>query len=305
LREIDGASQPKQPRLLTGRRVLVVDDKGLARQSKLCVSPREVRILQNARLAASARDIASVRDVSSAIRIVVVDDDDLFRETLDLDLTDQGYEVTSFSGGMAALDHVASGGCADLILLDWCMPGMSGLEVLRSLRRTGNTTPVIFLTMLSEDIYEEAALEDGAVDFIDKLRSRSILIRRLRLIAAGTRPAPGSDGKQSVDALQLGRLDLRFDINRASWSNTPIPLTLTEFKVVALLALRNGEDVSFREIYDLVQGKDFTSGYGAEGYRTNVHCLVKRIRKKFCHIDPEFEYIVNYAGFGYRYQCAV
>jgi two-component system response regulator ChvI len=181
------------------------------------------------------------------------------------------------------------------------MPGMNGLEVLRSLRRTGNNTPVIFLTVLSEDIYEEAALEGGAVDFIDKSRRLSILLKRLRLIAAGSRPAPESDGGRSGDALYLGRLELRFDITRASWAGTPIDLTPTEFKIIALLALRNDEDVSYREIYDLVHGKGFTAGYGGEGYRVNVRGLVKRIRKKIRVADPEFEHIVNYAGFGYRY----
>ncbi len=215
--------------------------------------------------------------------ILLVDDDDLFRESLGLNLIDEGYEVTSFAGGAAALDHFAAGGHADVILLDWRMPGMNGLEVLRSLRRSGNTTPVIFLTVLSEDIY------------------LSILVKRLRLIAEGARPAPEADGRQAGDVLHLGRLELRFDINRASWAGTPIDLTLTEFKIVALLALRTGEDVSYREIYDLVHGKNFVAGYGDEGYRANVRTFIKRIRKKLRDVDPEFEHIHNYAGFGYRW----
>jgi two-component system response regulator ChvI len=243
--------------------------------------------------------MTAMKRVSNAIRIVVGDDDDLFRETLALSLFDEGYEVTGFSGGPATLDHFASGGRAGVILLDWRMPGMNGLEVLRSLRGTGNTTPVIFLTMLSEDIYEEAALEGGAVDFIDKSRRLSILVRRLRLIAAGT--PPKSNGRQSGDVLHLGRLSLRFDINRASWTGKPIDLTLTEFKIIALLALRNGEDVSYREIYDLVHGKNFVAGDGHEGYRSNVRAHFMRIRKKFRAADPEFDHIVNYTGFGYRY----
>jgi two-component system, OmpR family, response regulator ChvI len=234
-------------------------------------------------------------------QLVLIDDDDLFRESLGLNLIDEGYDVTSFSNGAAALEHFAAGGIADVVLLDWRMPGMNGLEVLRSLRRAGNTTPVIFLTVLSEDIYEEAALEGGAVDFIDKSRRLSILVKRLRLIAEGARPAPESEGRQSGDVLHLGRLELRFDINRASWSGTPIDLTLTEFKIIALLALRTGEDVSYREIYDLVHGKNFVAGYGDEGYRANVRTFIKRIRKKLRDVDPECENIHNYTGFGYRY----
>ncbi len=94
---------------------------------------------------------------------------------------------------------------------------------------------------------------------------------------------------------------MRFDINRASWAGTPIDLTLTEFKIIALLALRTGEDVSYREIYDLVHGKNFVAGYGDEGYRANVRTFIKRIRKKLRDVDSEFEHIHNYAGFGYRW----
>ena len=242
-----------------------------------------------------------VSETTALAHIVLVDDDELFRKALELKLTAAGYEVTSFPGGSAALGHFASGGHADVVLLDWRMPGMNGLEVLRSLRRSGNTTPVIFLTVLSEDIYEEAALEGGAVDFIDKSRRLSILVKRLRLIAEGARPGPEADGRPAGDVLHLGNLELRFDSNRASWAGAPIDVTLTEFKIVALLALRIGEDVPYREIYDVVHGKDFAAGYGDEGYRVNVRTFIKRIRKKLREIDPEFEHIQNNPGAGYRW----
>src|SRR5471030_2336381 len=77
--------------------------------------------------------------------IVLVDDDDLYSETLGLRLTDLGYTVTSFPGGSSALKHFASGGHADLVLLDWQMPGINGLEVLRRLRRSEIIAPVIIL----------------------------------------------------------------------------------------------------------------------------------------------------------------
>jgi two-component system response regulator ChvI len=171
-------------------------------------------------------------EAASKSRIVLVDDDDSFRESLGLNLIDEGYEVTSFSNGAAALEHFGAGGSADIVLLDWRMPGMNGLEVLRSLRRASNATPVIFLSVLREDIYEEAALEGGAVDFIDKSRRLSILVKRLRLIAEAARPASESDGRPSGDVLHPGRRDLRFDINRPSWSGTSIDL-----KIIALLKL--------------------------------------------------------------------
>ena len=255
-----------------------------------------------AQLAGSVQQRKSMKGASSPLHVVVVDDDDLFRESLCLSLIDEGYEVTSFSDGAAALAYFAAGGTAGIVLLDWRMPGMNGLEVLRGLRRAGNATPAIFLTALREDTYEEAALESGAVDFIDKSRRLSILVKRLRLIAEGARPIPESDCRQSGDVLHLGHLELRFDTNRASWAGTPIDLTLTEFKIVALLALRTGEDVSYREIYDLVHGKDFVAGYGNDGYRSNVRTFIKRIRKKFHAVDSDFDHIHNYAGFGYRWR---
>jgi two-component system, OmpR family, response regulator ChvI len=245
-----------------------------------------------------AREVAR----SNVVQIVIVDDDDAFRESLGLNLIDEGYAITSFSSGTAALGYFTAGGKADAILLDWRMPGMDGLELLRSLRRAGNTTPAIFLTMLQDDIYEEAALEGGAVDFIDKSRRLSILKKRLQLIADASRPVPEALSRRLGDELRVGHLELRFDIHRASWDGTPVALTLTEFKIVALLAQRTGEDVSYREIYDMVHGKDFVAGYGDQGYRPNVRTFIKRIRKKFHEIDPSFDHIHNYAGFGYRYQ---
>lgn len=246
---------------------------------------------------------ASPRSGQQPIRIVLVDDDDFFRESLGLNLLDEGFEVTSFSSGAPALEHFRDGGLADVILLDWRMPGMNGLEVLRQLRRDGTMTPVIFLTVLSDDIYEEAALEGGAVDFIDKSRRLAILMKRVQLIAEGMRPTPEAEAQRSPpgDVVHLGPLELRFDISRASWNGHTPPLTLTEFKIVALMAMRPGEDVGYREIYDLVHGKDFIAGYGNEGYRANVRTFIKRIRKKFRDVDPSFDQIHNYAGFGYRW----
>jgi two-component system, OmpR family, response regulator ChvI len=244
----------------------------------------------------------TMKGAVSAIQIAIVDDDDSFRESLGLNLIDEGYAVTSFSCASPALSYFAAGGRADAILLDWRMPDMNGLELLRSLRQSGNTTPAIFLTILHDEIYEEAALNGGAVDFIDKSRRLSILLKRLHLIADGARPAQETGGSQLDDDLHIGPLTLRFDVNRASWSGTPIDLTLTEFKIVALLARRAGEDVSYREIYDMVHGKDFVAGYGDQGYRPNVRTFIKRIRKKFHDVDPAFGHIHNYAGFGYCYR---
>jgi two-component system response regulator ChvI len=180
------------------------------------------------------------------------------------------------------------------------MPNLTGLDVLRGMRAAGVTIPVIFLTVLSDDIYEEAALDGGAVDFIDKSRRLPILLKRLQLIAEGGRPSAEPEPPRAP-LLRLGPLTLRFDTNRAVWVGRVVDLTLTEFKILTLLAEKAGRDVSYREIYDLVHGKDFIAGHGSEGYRANVRTFIKRIRKKFRDVDPGFDHIENYAGFGYRW----
>ena len=232
--------------------------------------------------------------------LVLTDDDELFRESLGLNLADEGYEVTSFGNGRDTLAYLQDGGEADVLLLDWRMPELTGIDVLRRLRRAGIDIPVIFLTALSDDIYEQAALEGGAVDFIDKSRRLPILLKRLELIAAGQRPAPPAD-PAPPELIRQGALELRCESHRALWGGAMVDLILNEFRIVALLAGKAGDDVGYREIYDLVHGKDFVAGAGEEGYRANVRTLIKRIRKSFRDVDPGFAQIENYAGFGYRW----
>jgi two-component system response regulator ChvI len=119
------------------------------------------------------------------------------------------------------------------------------------------------------------------------------------LIAEGLRPTRAAETPPAV--LRRGDLELRCDSHRAFWKDVMVDLSLTEFRIIELLAARAGEDIGYREIYDLVHGKDFIAGLGDEGYRANVRTLIKRIRKSFREVDPDFAHIENYAGFGYRW----
>ena len=243
-------------------------------------------------------------------RVVVVDDDPLFLSTLTLNLEDAGFDVAAFTGGAAALDHLGAGAVPDAIILDWHMPEMDGLELLQRLRAQGVAVPAIFLTSLNQPIYEELALDRGAVDFVEKSRSFSIILKRLRLITEGAKapaappPEPAAPPATVPVAVTTssGPLELRGDSCRALWLGREVPLTLTEFHVVALLAVRAGGDVSYREIYDVVRGEGFIAGIGSEGYRSNVRTMVKRIRQKFRDLDPAFDALENYPGFGYRWR---
>lgn len=234
-------------------------------------------------------------------RVVLVDDDDLFRESVSQNLAEAGYDVRGFAEGGRAIEWFGAGGRADLVLLDWKMPEMNGIEVLRRLRQHGYEIPVIFLTGLTDQIYEEAALMSGAVDFVEKSRSFGILLKRIELILAGRKG--GGEAERGGDGPQrIGDLELRPEIGRAFWRGRQIDLTLTEFKMVHHLATRAGEDVPYRDLYDLVHGKDFVAGPGEEGYRANVRTFIKRIRQKFRDADDGFEQIENYPGFGYRWR---
>jgi len=237
--------------------------------------------------------------------VVVVDDDDLFRESLEQNLVDAGFRVTTFPDGPSALSAFAGDREPNLVLLDWKMPAMNGIEVLRRLREISRDVPVIFLTVLSEQIYEEAALLGGAVDFVEKSRSFAILLKRIELIVGGAKKAStvrrGTDG-EDPDFLGVGFLKLRPASHRCTWRDVEIPLTISEFQIAHAMARRAGKNVSYREIYDLVRGEGFAAGQGPEGFRQNVRTFIKRIRQKFRDADSDFDAIVNYPGFGYRWR---
>ena len=240
--------------------------------------------------------------VNPTRHVVLVDDDPLFRESLGLNLADHGFNVTDFDDGAQALRYFAGGGTADAVLLDWRLPGIDGLAVLRRMRAIDVHVPVIFLTVLSDEDYEKEALRWGAVDFIDKSRSLGIILRRLRVITEGGRQAaPADEGSDLSQPLTRGRLELRTHISRAYYDGRRVDLTLTEFNIVRLLVGAADADVSYRQIYDLVRGKDFIAGDGEEGFRVNVRSFIKRVRQKFRDIDEGFDCIANYPGFGYRW----
>ena len=140
--------------------------------------------------------------LETPIRVVLVDDDRLFREAIAAGLRREGFAVSDFNGGAAALAALAGDNPAqtcDVIVLDWRMPEMEGPQVLERLRARGVATPVVMLTSLSDQIYEEAALGFGAVDFVDKERSVSILAHRLRVAATHV---PRDDAAGAVEGVE-------------------------------------------------------------------------------------------------------
>ncbi|HEU0070243.1 MAG TPA: response regulator transcription factor [Alphaproteobacteria bacterium] len=236
--------------------------------------------------------------------IIFVEDDDFFREITTQNLRDSGFQVVGFDRGVNALKYFREGGTAQLALLDWKLPTISGMELFRLLRQEKVEIPTIFLTSLSGSVYEETALKNGAADFIDKTRSFTILLSRINSALSTGRQAtirvvPPPAAQPSY--LEIGELELDTASNRAFWKKQLINLTLAEFRIVHQMASNAGRDMSHRKIYDTVRGEGFIAGDGADGYRSNVRTFIKRIRQKFCDADADFNRIATYSGFGYRW----
>src|SRR5215475_7413243 len=237
-------------------------------------------------------------DAEEPIRLIFVDDDDDYREAAAAELVDLGFVVETFADGASMLASVADGTTADVIVLDWSLPNMSGIDLLPRLRREGILLPVVFLTGRSSPSHENLAFDRGALDFVDKSRGVPILAKRIRVIVESSkRPA-----ELEVDeSMHCGRLMLKPRVSRALWDTIDVNLTLTEFNIVRLLAQNVGNHVTYRAVYDCMHHVDFVAGSGEQGYRTNVHTMIKRIRSKFRFVDPEFSEIENYPSFGYRW----
>jgi two-component system response regulator ChvI len=239
-----------------------------------------------------------IGDSNKPIRLIFVDDDDDYREAVAAELIDLGFVVNSFADGASMLASLAHGVDADVIVLDWALPRMSGIDLLPRLRREGILLPVVFLTGRSSLSHESLAFDRGALDFVDKSRGVPILAKRIRVIVESSRrPA-----ELEVDeTMHCGRLMLKPRFSRAFWDTVDVNLTLTEFNIVRLLASSVGNHVTYRAVYDCMHHVGFIAGSGEHGYRTNVRSSIKRIRNKFRLIDPEFAEIENYPSFGYRW----
>jgi two-component system response regulator ChvI len=125
----------------------------------------------------------------------------------------------------------------------------------------------------------------------------------MQLIVDGRKGQGGEEAQPSEgETVTHGPLHLNLEACRALWRGTRLDLTLTEFRIVHLMATKAGCEVTYREIYDLARGAGFIAGYGTAGYRSNVRAFIKRIRQKFKSIDADFDRIENYPGFGYRWR---
>jgi two-component system response regulator ChvI len=230
-------------------------------------------------------------DATGATPVALVDHDPLYSEVIAQDLIDRGFAVHKFRDGRTFLDAVQQGLVVRVVLLDWTLPAMSGLAVLRTLRQRQVTIPVVFLTGRCRVEYELAALRSGAVDFVDKARGIEVLAPRLRRLI-GCRC-------ERREAVCHGELVLHPAMWRAEWRRHDVGLTVTEYKVVSRLVAESGEPVTFRAIYDEMHYQGFHAGTGARGHEVNVRSIMKKIRRKFAAVDEGFDRIWNVTKVGY------
>jgi len=233
--------------------------------------------------------------------IVLIHPNDGYRVALAAYLRAQGFSIVEVDDPHAAIEHVLGDRHVAAVLIDADLPGILGIDLLVRLRNLGVKAPIALVATAYNEAHEEAALEYGAADFLSKSRSLSIIAKRLSLLVGSTRDRSLSE-RSPAETIAVGPLSLKLRCHRALWKGRQVPLTVTEFKIVRLLACRAGEEVSYREIYDVVHGTGFLAGDGPQGYRSNVRSLIRKIRNRFRAIDEGFSEIENYPAFGYRWR---
>jgi two-component system, OmpR family, response regulator ChvI len=229
----------------------------------------------------------------NAIRILLIEDGVIDRGFLADELSKQGFAVQTVASLPGAPDAARD---ADVIVLHCDRAKNSSIELLGKLHRLGFNVPVVLLTGQALPAHECLALDKGAVDVIRTSRGSEVLGRRLKGVVKAFNRA---DQLQPDRSMICGKLLLRPDVSRVYWNDADLDLTLGEYNIVHLLVSNVGKYITYRAVYDRLRHEGFIAGDGAEGYRANVRSAIKRIRNKFGRVEPSFDEIENYAGFGY------
>ncbi|SDZ76920.1 two component transcriptional regulator, winged helix family [Rubrimonas cliftonensis] len=233
------------------------------------------------------------KDVSMST-IALVDDDRNILASVSLALEAEGFEVRSFTDGVAALAEMGRNP-PDLAVLDIKMPRLDGMELLRRLRLKSDL-PVIFLTSKDEEIDEVLGLRMGADDYMRKPFSQRLLVERIRSLLRRREAVADADRAEDDRPIVRGRLGLDPMRHSVTWGGEQVTLTVTEFLILKTLAIRPGVVKSRDQLMDIA--------YEDEIYvddRT-VDSHIKRIRKKFRAVDSQFSSIETLYGVGYKFR---
>ena len=223
-------------------------------------------------------------------RILVVEDDDDILQLLKYNLAKEGYRVTGVASGEEALKAVTLS-VPDLILLDLMLPGVDGLEVCRLLKRGDRTSniPIIMLTAKGEEADIVTGLELGADDYVTKPFSPRVVLARVRTVLRRRHTEPLTEEAP----LKIHDLVIHPGHHEVLVADQPLDLTVTEFRLLYLLASRPGWVFSREQIVRQVHGDDYPAS------DRSVDVQVVSLRKK---LGSSGKYLETVRGIGYRFK---
>jgi two-component system, OmpR family, response regulator RegX3 len=224
-------------------------------------------------------------------RILVVEDEESYREPLAYQLTREGYDVVAVATGTAALEAYDESG-ADLVLLDLMLPGLSGTEVCRELRQRGDV-PVIMLTAKDGEIDKVVGLELGADDYVTKPYSFRELLARVRAVLRRRQPLAVSENAE-LDRFGAGPIQMDVDRHVVTVRGEIVSLPLKEFDLLEFLLRNAGRVLTRGQLIDRVWGSD----YVGDTKTLDVH--VKRLRAKVEKDPAKPEVLLTVRGLGYK-----
>ena len=227
----------------------------------------------------------------SAGRILVVEDDEGIRETLKYNLSAAGYSVLEAADGATGV-RTAQTGRPDLVLLDLMLPGLSGIEVCRALRRSSRV-PIIMLTAKDAEVDRIVGLELGADDYITKPFSIREVMARINAVLRRAQPAPEAAAPERE---AVGEVVIDRPARRVTVAGLEVRLTVREFDLVSFLLAHPGRVHTRDALLDQVWG----SGFAGDRKTVDVH--VRWLRSKFEGVRG-FS-ITTVRGVGYRLDVA-
>jgi len=225
-------------------------------------------------------------------RILLVEDEESYREPLAYLLGKEGYDVSTAATGPDALVRFDDDG-ADLVLLDLMLPGLPGTEVCRRLRATSDV-PIIMLTAKDGEIDKVVGLELGADDYVTKPYSSRELLARIRAVLRRGESARQSDDEDEADTLTLGPIEMDVDRHVVRVNDQHVGFPLKEFELLELLLRNPGRVLTRGQLIDRIWGSD----YVGDTKTLDVH--VKRIRAKIEDDPSAPRLLTTVRGLGYK-----
>jgi two-component system, OmpR family, response regulator RegX3 len=221
-------------------------------------------------------------------RVLVVEDEESYRDALAYMLRKEGFEVALAETGPAALAEFERAG-ADIVLLDLMLPGLPGIEVCRRIRQV-SSVPVIMVTAKDGEVDTVVGLELGADDYVTKPYSPRELVARMRAVLRR-----GAEPELMPATLECGQVRMDVDRHQVTVDGVEVRMPLKEFELLELLLRNAGRVLTRGQLIDRVWGAD----YVGDTKTLDVH--VKRLRAKI-EPDPAVpRYLVTVRGLGYKY----